>query len=408
MRTRGSCGPDFPQEKNSMDRPQASRRHDLVAGSGAEVLDIAFAKLVAAASVAVSRTTTSSTPALPSSSVALLKKPLILLSMILALASPGVHAQRAHAYDSNFEIVRALLEQPDDRMDLASIKVTVDQMIDPAIDKTALLKRLDDMASEIKHTFPLGANNLVKFKTLRDYLYQPPLLSGRPPFVYNLEDDRNPKAKLLSAYLATHKGNCVSMPLLFVILGQKLGIPVTITKAPAHLYVKFRGDNGIWYGVETTSGGGWADDDWQQKQFPSLTATAIANGIYMQPLTKEETAAVIAESLLDIYEGHKSIEADEARVKLALLLVKHYPKNVVAMVHAYFGYLGLRQRLFIDRYPRPSDIPPNLLATFEKIESGWSYWGNKAKGLGYKATTPEMDAAYRDRIQRAKEGIALQ
>lgn len=177
--------------------------------------------------------------------------------MILAMMSSGVHAQRAMpAYESNFKTVREILEQPESQMDLASIKLTIDHMIDQATDKAAMRKRLDEMASEIKASFPFGASSLVKFKTLRDYLYQPSPLSGRRPFAYNLEDDRNPRAKLLSVYLATHKGNCVSMPLLFVILGQKLDIPVTITTAPAHFYVKFRGDNGNWYGVETTSGGG--------------------------------------------------------------------------------------------------------------------------------------------------------
>jgi regulator of sirC expression with transglutaminase-like and TPR domain len=340
----------------------------------------------------------------PPSIVRLPKTLLLWFWMILVLVSPGVHAQRAHAYDSNFEIVRALLDQPEPQMDLGNIKLTIDQMIDAAIDKAAVLKQLDDMALEIRTSFPLGASNLVKFKTLRDYLYQPPPLSGRRRFVYDLGDDRNPNAKLLSVYLATHKGNCISMPLLFVILGQKLNIPVTITTAPSHLYVKFRGDNGNWYGVETTSGGGWAEDDWQQKQFPRLTATAIASGIYMQPLTKRQTAAVIAESLLENYESHKTAEAEEARVKLALLLLDHYPKHITAMVHAYFGYLGLRQRLFIDKYAQPSDIPTGLRARYEQIEGGWSYWGNKAKALGYQPSTPAMEAAYRVRIRRAKAG----
>jgi len=46
--------------------------------------------------------------------------------------------------------------------------------------------------------FPPGASNLMKFKALRDYLYHhPPLLSGRQPYLYNFEDDRSLRAKLL-------------------------------------------------------------------------------------------------------------------------------------------------------------------------------------------------------------------
>ena len=301
--------------------------------------------------------------------------------LVLALVVPPTAARAQHwapDFGSNFNTVRSILATPEPLMDLAHIKLAIDQMIDPSTDPTVTLKLIEDMVAEVKASVPDNASNLAKFKALRDYLYRPQPLGGKKPFMYDLHDDRNPKAQLLSVYLATRKGNCISMPALFIILGQRLDIPVALTTAPNHFYVKFRGDNGLWYGVETTDGGGWADDQWQLKQFPTITPTAIANGIYLQPLTMRETAAAIAGTLLGSYESLGTVASDLARVQLAEFLLKHYPKDISAMAHAYFGYLGLKRQLFVERYQRPSDIPANLEPLFEDLENGWLYWGNQA------------------------------
>src|SRR5690606_34269736 len=135
---------------------------------------------------------------------------------------------------------------------------------------------------------------------------------------------------------------------------------------------------------------------------------ALANGVYLQALSQRETAAVIAGSLLEHYESLRSLAADEARIALALLILKHNPKDVAAMVHAYFGYLGVRRRLFVDHYANPSQIPTRLRQRFEELERGWSYWGSKAKSLGYQAESAADEAAYRDRIRRAQASRSTQ
>jgi regulator of sirC expression with transglutaminase-like and TPR domain len=332
-----------------------------------------------------------------------LKVMAILFGTAWALACFGASARLSPPdYDAHYRIVESLLGQPDATLDLADIKLSIDALIDPSTDKTAVSLQLDAMAHEVRAMFPAGASNVTRFKALRDYLYRPSPASGRRPFQYNFDDDRNPRAKLLSVYLTTRRGNCISMPLLFVILAQKLDIPVTTATAPAHLYLKFRADNGLWFGVEATNGGGWADDDWQRQQFPSITPEAIANGLYLQPLTLRETAAVMAESLLEHYESQDTNSADKARIKLGALIHRHYRMSVPAMGHSYFGFLGLRKRLFVDKYPDPMDIPPHLIPQLLLLERGWQHWGSILEGLGYRAPTAQMQAEYRKRIERAR------
>ena len=147
--------------------------------------------------------------------------------LVLALVVPPTAARAQHwapDFGSNFNTDRSILATPEPLMDLAHIKLAIDQMIDPSTDPTVTLKLIEDMVAEVKASVPDNASNLAKFKALRDYLYRPQPLGGKKPFMYDLHDDRNPKAQLLSVYLATRKGNCISMPALFIILGQRLDI----------------------------------------------------------------------------------------------------------------------------------------------------------------------------------------
>lgn len=328
---------------------------------------------------------------------------------VLAGATWWLNCANAHAqpaapdYHTHYKVVQTLLTQPDNRLDLADIKLAIDALIDPGTDVAALSAQLEAMATEVRLLFPSGASNLVRFKVLRDYLFRPPPGSGREPFLYNFDDDRNPRAKLMSVYLATRRGNCISMPLLFVILAQKLHIPVTTATAPAHLYLMFRADNGRWFGVEATNGGGWTDDAWLRQTFPSLTQRAIDSGLYLQPLTLRETAAIMAESLLEYYEAHGSIGADEARIQLGALIHQHYPMSVPAMGHSYDAYRALRRRVFEEKYARPTDIPQHLAPQFLMLEHGIRHWGSTLRDLGYQSQTPEMETAYRRRIDTARQ-----
>ena len=73
------------------------------------------------------------------------------------------------------------------------------------------------MAATVKALAGPRAKSAEIAQVLRSYLYDAGTWNHRQPFRYDLEGDplgREIPGKLLTNYLATRKGNCVSMPTL--------------------------------------------------------------------------------------------------------------------------------------------------------------------------------------------------
>lgn len=165
------------------------------------------------------------------------------ITLVISLAAGMSHSGHAAApvngtstEDPNLHTLNSLLKQPEERIDLARVEVAIERMIDPAVDEKATLALLDAWASRVKARFPQGdaTSNDTKLSLLASTLYQPGPWNDFRAFSYDLEDELGLSipGKLISNYLATRRGNCVSMPVLFVILGQKVGLSVTLATAP--------------------------------------------------------------------------------------------------------------------------------------------------------------------------------
>lgn len=324
------------------------------------------------------------------------------LFVSLALALAPARATAATQWpDANIEAIRSILQSPEAELDLAKVKLTIDQMIDPSVDVAGTLKKLDAMAGDVRARVPPGASSRVTLEALRAYLHQAGPWNGNQPFRYDLDDPlgRNIRNKLISTYLETKKGNCVSMPLLFILLGQKLGLDVTASRAPAHIFVKYRDETGTYYNLEATSGAGFTRDMWMRQQMP-MTQQALDNGIYMQPLTKKETVVLMAGTLLEFYEKQRR---EQHSLVLATLALQYYPKYVEAMLQKSSANWQLRQRLYVSKYPTPNDIPFELRGHFMELDGQVAFWRRRAEFLGWRMPDEATEARYGARVQQAKE-----
>ncbi|MDO1528622.1 transglutaminase family protein [Fulvimonas sp. R45] len=234
-------------------------------------------------------------------------------------------------------------------------------------------------------------------------LYQAGPWNDNRPFTYDFNDPlgKNIQNKLLSTYLDTRKGNCVSMPLLYVILGQKLGLDVTLATAPLHVFVKFRRDDGIWINIETTSGGTLRDQGYVD-QF-HIQPRALFTGIYLRPLSHKESVGVMIDTLEEFYAHHR---APEFQLGLTALELRNNPKDIPSLLERGEAYYHLLQARYMSRYPRPEDIPANKQADYQMLGHNNQMLFAKAESLGWRQPTPEEDKAYLQQIQniKAKQG----
>jgi regulator of sirC expression with transglutaminase-like and TPR domain len=295
--------------------------------------------------------------------------------------------------------LRQMMGRPPAELDLAQAKLAIDRLIDPATDAPAILRRLDILAAAVRSGFPPNATDRQKLEALLVYLYQPGPWNDDHPFTYDLADPmgRELRNKLLSTYLTTRKGNCVSMPILVVILGQKLGLHVTLATAPEHVLVKYRDDNGEWMNVEATAGGYETDAGYVRRM--GISEKAVTNRIYLRPLNQREAVGVMLSTLMEFY-GKRGQAAQ--RVAVADLALEANPKDTVAMLHKASGYYVILQERYKGRYPAPADIPTEQRPDYYELSQGNLRLFAQAEALGWVEPTREKEDNYLQSIEREK------
>ena len=91
-----------------------------------------------------------------------------------------------------------------------------------------------------------------------------------------------------------HQGTCVSMPVLYVAVGRKLGYPLKLVTSKAHVFARWESPDGRErLNIEATSQGLNCFPDEYYHTWPvPLTSAEIASGQYLKSLTPNEELAV--------------------------------------------------------------------------------------------------------------------
>jgi regulator of sirC expression with transglutaminase-like and TPR domain len=300
----------------------------------------------------------------------------VIVACLLALAPP------AAANGDMRQAVQDLFARHQAETDLARIKFEIDHLIDPSIDVEAQLAIIDEMVATVKGMLPPNADSWQKVETIRRYIYESgPWNDGRP-FSYDFDDPfgQDIRNKLMADYLVDRRGNCVTMPLLFIIIGQRLELDVWPALAPLHVLVKFTDDQGTIYTLEATSGAGVARDSHYGRLGP-ITKQALVNGVYLKPLNHQETLAVMATTLL---EDLLAKERYEEAIEIADMLLEQHPRYAYVLGKKGSAYFNLIRTEFVEQYPTMAAVPLHLRARYQHLGAMNAASFQKAEAMGWR------------------------
>lgn len=317
-------------------------------------------------------------------------KTLVFLILLISVTS--------HAVD--LSEIEAMLAQENHQIDIAAARLKIESLVYDDVDIPKVISEIDRIASVIKSMDDYGDTSLERVGAILRYLYTPGDWNSYKPYKYNHADPfgkRNPEGKSVANYLVTREGNCVSMPLLILILSQRLGTPTHLAIAPHHAFIKFVELDGSETNIESTSGTLLRDESYIRAF--GVTEKAIDKGTYLKPLNAKQAVAFMLYELGRklLYDG----DLDGAQ-QVAQLMLENNPKSVDAMLlNGNANYFALNKHILDLKDGRVLMVPELKFKMAEYYRKNLE-WYEKAEALGWLQPAADFDEKYAASIERFK------
>ena len=236
------------------------------------------------------------------------------LSLIICVLAFGTSVSFARVKplaneDSRGLYVRSIeqvLRLEEDEIDLATAVLIISEQWNDNVYGRRYLTELDNMAFEIRDRLKAKRMwpNRKAIPVINEYLFDE--LRFKP-----VEKADNPNDLFLHSVLDEKRGYCLSLSILYLSLGERLGLPLYGVVVPEHFFVRYD-DGRVSFNIETTSNGVSPDDQHYIDKFN--TPEDDRDSIYMKKLNKLQTLGCFFNNLGNSYSEVGNI--DQAMVAL--------------------------------------------------------------------------------------------
>ena len=141
--------------------------------------------------------------------------------------------------------------------------------------------------------------------------------------IHPSSDLKNPNNLFLSQVLERREGYCVGIVSLYLVLAERLGIPLYAVATPSHVFLRY--DDGITrINIETLQRGANVPDAQyiREQRIPEIS---IRRGIFMKNLDRDGFLAQVHNNLGVIYSERGRYDEAASEYKRALELLPQFP-----------------------------------------------------------------------------------
>ena len=242
----------------------------------------------------------------------------IAISTLIVFLSPqiyGAEYKRLANEAKDGLYVRSIddvLRLRESEVDLATAALIVSEQWSDIVQGRNHLAALDEMALEIQDRLRRQKlkPSYKAIPVINNYLFEE---LGFAP----ISEADDPNDLFLHSVLDRKRGYCLSLSVLYLAIGERIGMPLYGVVVPGHFFVRY--DSGqVRFNIETTSKGAAASDEHYMRKFK--VPEQENSSIYMKNLSKIQTLGCFFNNLGMVYDGignlNKALLALERAVQI--------------------------------------------------------------------------------------------
>jgi len=328
-----------------------------------------------------------------------MKKTYLIMTLALIL-SPAVSAGRYRPLANEgkaglyLKSIEQVLRLDEDEVDLGTAALIISENWSDLVYGRVHLATLDDMAMEIRNRVERDGvgMNYQAIAVMNDYLFNELGFEAIPKAT-------EPNDLFLHTVLDEKKGYCLSLSILYLSLGERLGLPLHGVVVPGHFFVRYD-DNRVRLNIETTGKGGTNTDEYYIKDFkvPKGELEDDNEGIYMKNLDKIQTLGCFFNNLGIAYDKVGNKDMAQLALKRAVEINPGLSEARINLADIYLIKGQVKDAIY--EYQAALDINPNHAMGHNNLGNAYAQRGWPSKAISqYKqalALDPNLIDAYKN------------